>query len=64
LSIDKYIDNNNFLRYNIVNTRDSRMNILKSSQYEFFDLYAQPVWVSDKGYSEIRNMSIEGAPYR
>ena len=49
LDVDKYIDNNNFLRYNEATTFDYRYSAYRIPKvYQFFDLTANPVWTGEK----------------
>ena len=51
MSIDKYRDNNNFLRPNAVETNDDRLNILaKPNQYQFIDYTVNPTWIGSSEY--------------
>lgn len=45
LSLNSYLDNNNFLRINRITTKDARFNILQDPNvYFFLDLKKEPSW--------------------
>ena len=47
LNLDRYRDNNNFLRINEVETNDARLNIFKeASMFQFVDYVLNPIWES------------------
>ena len=43
LSYDKYLDNNNYVTHNLVETKDNRVNFMAhEKEYEFIDSVAFP----------------------
>ena len=62
LNLDRYRDNNNFLRVNNVETNDHRWNfVARENEYEFVDYVMNPIWESSSEYWNI-NMT-RGDPY-
>ena len=53
LRADKYLDNNNYIKINQVETQDSRiLNIFSENSYEFIDMIAKPAWVANTPYQD------------
>ena len=51
LSINRYLDNNNFIRYNKVKTNDARYNFMaEEREFYFLDSIQFPQWTTNDGY--------------
>ena len=49
LNYDKYLDNNNYVRFNLVKTKDDRVNFLAGYKYYYFlDNVAYPQWTGSR----------------
>ena len=63
LSIDKYRDNNNFIRLNTVETSDKRLNVLTpKNNFNFTDIDINPIWVANV-IERKQNVSTDGYNY-
>jgi hypothetical protein len=64
LNVDKYRDNNNFVRLNEVSAKDDRLNFLESAKnYSFLDIYSLPVWES-MSIKYQANVSTDGISFK
>jgi hypothetical protein len=64
LNVDKYRDNNNFVRLNEIYAKDARLNFLESpNKYSFLDIYALPVWESNSIKYQA-NVSTDGVSFK
>ena len=65
LNVDKYIDNNNFLRLNQVQTKDERWLIMKKpKQFTFFDVLPGTSWESSEPLQQDELVSTDGKTYK
>ena len=63
LQKNKYRDNNNFLRYNQVKTRDNRFNFLGAPNiYKFVDYIRGEHWIGGK-FIDKRNVTFDGVSF-
>ena len=63
MNINKYIDNNNFLRINQVVTTDERINIFASpKEYSYFDVDVRPGWIG-RPYNTNESISTDGVTF-
>ena len=60
LDANQYRDNNNYIRYNMVETQDSRFLNIFEEQYEFVDIVAKPPWVANVKMEDLRNVTEDG----
>lgn len=54
--MDKYIDNNNFVRLNQVQDNNDRLSFFKNKPFEYYDFVQRPMWVG-KPYIGTRQTS-------
>ena len=60
LKVDRYRDNNNFLRLNKVEASDDRINVYGSpNHFQFFDIQINPTWESGN-YISTNKVSFDG----
>ena len=65
INTKSYVDNNNFMRLNVVRIQDQRYQFLKRYHYvEFFDITQSPQWISDEPFEYTNSISLDGINYK
>jgi type II secretory pathway component PulC len=63
LKSDKYRDNNNFIKYNLVTSSNSRTNLVASNEHHsYLNVVLNPVWISER-WSETEYITEDGENY-